>query len=60
MAQLALQSTLLELPKNTKAYTETITMKEEEVELAQLNLDELNKAVADSGSFRPLMGLFAP
>jgi membrane fusion protein, macrolide-specific efflux system len=57
MAQLALQSTILQLPKNTKAYTETITMKEKEVELAQLNLDELNKAVADSRIVSPIDGV---
>jgi RND family efflux transporter MFP subunit len=57
MAQLALQSTILQLPKNTKAYTETIVMKEKEVELAQLNLDELNKAVADSRIVSPIDGV---
>ncbi len=57
MAQLSLQSTVLQLPKNTKAYTETITMKEKEVELAQLNLDELNKAVADSRIVSPIDGV---
>jgi len=57
MAQLSLQSTLLQLPKNTKAYTETIALKEKEVELAQLNLDELNKAVADSRIVSPIDGV---
>jgi RND family efflux transporter MFP subunit len=57
MAQLSLQSTILQLPKNTKAYTETITLKEKEVELAQLNLDELNKAVADSRIISPIDGV---
>ncbi len=57
MAQLSLQSTILQLPKSTKAYTETIAMKEKEVELAQLNLDELNKAVADSRIVSPIDGV---
>jgi len=56
MAQLAYQMTEIQTPKYLTTYSITMALKEREVELAQLSLDELNKAVADARIVAPMDG----
>ncbi len=56
MAQLAYQATEIQTPKYSNTYSITMALKQKEVDLAQLNLDELNKAVADARIVAPMDG----
>lgn len=56
MAQMQLEMAKITTPKSSKTYSYTIGMQEKDVELAQLSLDELEKAVADARIVAPING----
>jgi RND family efflux transporter MFP subunit len=56
LAILDYRMTELQTPSYQKTYSLTMAIKEKQVELAQINLDELNKAVADARIVSPMDG----
>jgi RND family efflux transporter MFP subunit len=56
IAQMRLEMAKINTPKFSKTYSYTIGMQEKDVELAQLGLDELEKAVADARIVAPING----
>ncbi len=56
IAQMRLEMAKITTPKSSKTFSLTIGLQEKDVELAQLSLDELNKAVADSRIIAPING----
>lgn len=56
IARYSLDLTKQQMPSWTTGYTLTLSIKEREVELAQINLDELNKDIADARIVSPITG----